>query len=91
MDVKQAVKAAKDFVVELMSEEGIMNLGLEEVVHDDAEGVWGITVGFSRPWNRSALENALSIRTPSGRDYRVVKISEKDGKVLSFKQRDVQE
>jgi len=86
MDVKEAVTAAKAYVRDLFSEEGIVNLGLEEVAFDDAAGVWDITVGFSRPWN--SLKNALTTisgETSAKRVYRVVELRDGDGKVLSVK------
>jgi hypothetical protein len=35
MDVKQAVQEAKNHIVHLFAEEGVTNLGLEEVDFDD--------------------------------------------------------
>jgi hypothetical protein len=49
MDVDQAVKIAKNWINEIYLEEGITNLGLEEVTTDGKN--WSITVAFSRPWN----------------------------------------
>jgi len=64
MDVKEAVKRAKQYVAELYEEEGLVNLGLEEIEFDEKAGLWRVTLGFSRPWN--TLRNAL---TRSGRRY----------------------
>ena len=52
MDVKDAVNAAKTYVAQLFADEGLSNLGLEEVEFDDGSGAWRVTVGFSRPWDR---------------------------------------
>jgi hypothetical protein len=92
MDVKDAVKRAKSYVAELFAEEGLMNLGLEEIEHDDVAGTWDVTLGFSRPWNtaRNAL-TALTGDTAARRTYRVVKVRDADGEVLSVKRRDIQE
>ena len=43
MDVKAAVDHAKIQIQTLFGDEGIKNLGLEEVVHDDAKSVWRVT------------------------------------------------
>jgi hypothetical protein len=89
MDVKEAVKRAKTYVAELFSEEGLTNLGLEEIEHDDQAGTWDVTVGFSRPWNttRNAL-TALTGEAAARRTYRVVKVRDVDGEILSVKRRD---
>ena len=89
MDVKEAVKRAKTYVAELFSEEGLTNLGLEEIEYDDQAGTWDVTLGFSRPWNttRSAL-TALTGEAAARRTYRVVKVRGSDGEVLSVKRRD---
>jgi hypothetical protein len=56
MDVKDAVKTAKDWLLDVADKQPA-NLGLEEVEFDDFKGVWNITLGFARPWNwhRNAL------------------------------------
>ena len=53
MDVKEAAKLAKDYVVDLFAEEGIGNVGLEEIeLRPGPDGsFWSVTVGFSRPWD----------------------------------------
>ena len=51
MDVKEAAKLAKDYVADLFAEEGIGNLGLEEIELVADGHYWVVTVGFSRPWD----------------------------------------
>ncbi|MEX6506614.1 hypothetical protein [Jiella sp. M17.18] len=90
MDVKQAVKIAKDYVNELLAEEGLTNLGLEEIEFDQADRSWNVTLGFSRPWN--SMRNgftALSGNVPPGRSYRVVKVRDEDGQVVSLKKHEL--
>lgn len=92
MDVKEAVRVSKRFVSDLFQDEGLINLGLEEIEHDNHEGTWNVTLGFSRPWNRN--ETALTALTGAAqptRAYRVVKVRDADGEILSVKVRDVQE
>ncbi|WP_269930909.1 hypothetical protein [Aminobacter sp. HY435] len=92
MDVKEAVKAAKNYVSDLLAEEGMTNLGLEEIEFDDAERTWNVTLGFSRPWN--SQRNALTTITGDNsakRAYRVVKVRDKDGEILSVKRRELVE
>ena len=57
MDMKDAAKLAKEYVADLFDEEGISNVGLEEIVFRDDGGdeYWDVTVGFSRPWDHRGL------------------------------------
>lgn len=87
MDVKQAVRLAKDYVGEVYDGEQISNVGLEEVEFNPVSHQWKITVGFSRLWDR---ENPTpipisTIRRP--RSYKVVVIGDSNGQVLSMKDR----
>ena len=49
MDVKEAVRAARTYVIDLFDAEDITDVGLEEVVFDDDSSTWRITMGFARP------------------------------------------
>ncbi|HEY2991393.1 MAG TPA: hypothetical protein VGM22_01175 [Methylomirabilota bacterium] len=89
MDVKQAVDAAKKYVAELFSNEGVVNLGLEEVEFDDQTGMWNVTVGFSRPWDKpyggiASIGQIVSMP----RTYKVVKVQDVSGRVVSVKGRE---
>ncbi len=93
MNVRDAVVIAKNWVKEMLSDEGVSNIGLEEVQHDPNQGVWYITIGFSRPWN-SPRQNALSAlvdQSPLKRAYRVIAVREPSGEVISMKKRDDRE
>ncbi len=68
MDVKQAVEMAKNHIKDLFENEGISNLGLEEVDFDDQTSVWYVTIGFSRPWDKPDEGN------PSLKGYTVSEI-----------------
>ena len=83
MNVKQAVATAKDHIEDWFRDEKISNLGLEEVEWDD-DGIWRITIGFSRPWDRSADSVLRGMNT---RTYKVMHISDETGRVLSMKDR----
>lgn len=86
MDVKEAVKAAKSYITSLLSEEGMMNLGLEEIEYNESEGIWYVTLGFSRPWNTTKGPLAtIAGEAPAKRAYRVVAVRDRDGEVLSVK------
>jgi hypothetical protein len=89
MEVKEVIRRAKEWVADIYSDEGIMNLGLEEIEFDDTAGLWRVTLGFSRPWNsvRGALA-AIGGDVAARRAYRVVSIREPNGEVVSVKRRD---
>ena len=92
MDVKEVVKLSKRYVSDLFQDENLTDLGLEEVEHDSSDKAWYVTLGFSRPWDRNISGlTALTGAVRPSRSYRVVKIRDADGEVLSVKLRDVQE
>ena len=80
VDVKGAAKTAKEYVIDLFADEEIAHVGLEEVKFDQRSNVWEITIGFSRPWDRGPLQIAPD---PTQRSYKVVRVSDADGQVLS--------
>ena len=89
MDAKDAIKTAKDYVKDVLSDEGITNVGLEEIEFDPSSGEWHLTVGFSRPWNtprtraQEVLENLGAFSTLQ-RSIKVVTIAA-GGQVRSMK------
>ena len=73
MDVKDAVRIAKAHIADLFREEGAINIGLEEVEHHTQDDSWRVTIGLSRPWDKTnPLLDAL--KPPFRRDYKVVTI-----------------
>lgn len=93
MDVKEAVNQAKRYVAQLFADEQIVNLGLEEVEFDDAGPTWSVTVGFSRPWESETVSPAMRSLSPFGpssyrRCYKVVRVADDTGHVLSVKNRE---
>ncbi len=89
MDAKEAVGLAKRHVADLFAQEGVTNLGLEEVEYDDARQQWRVTVGFSRSWDHPRQLAAIAGLTNSGmrRTYKLVIIDEA-GKVLAVRNRE---
>ncbi len=86
MDVKQAVNVAREYLADLFSEEGLMDVGLEEVVFNDAAQEWRITMGFSRPWDRKTILAAINDARPT-RSYKVLRIDDETGVVSSITDR----
>lgn len=100
MEVKEAVKAALEYVEEAFANMELTNVGLEEVVYDDRKAQWKVTVGFSRPWDYPQSLHLLAIKSsrpvgrssrPVGRTYKVVEIRDSDGKATAIKMREVGE
>lgn len=88
MDVKEAVRIAKNYLDELFEGEGLMNIGLEEIVFREISNSWEITLGFSRPWNqKNSLVAAISEGGHPTRSYKVVSINDDDGRVKSLTDR----
>jgi hypothetical protein len=92
MDVKEAVAKAKGHIADLFRDEGITNIGFEEIVPDpnsdpdDPNFVWHITIGFSRTWDSQGAFG-VAIGFPRGRTYKIVDISGKDGEIISVRNR----
>ena len=86
MNVKEAVKIAKEHVLDLFAEEEISNLGLEEVEYDDNTEEWFVTLGFSRPWDepRNTLASLAQASTPN-RSYKIVRIHSGSEQVKDIK------
>jgi len=88
MDVKEAVRSAKQWVLDVMDDEHPANLGLEEVAYNDKEQLWRITLGFSRAWNssRGALAS-MSGEPLQKRAYRTILVDDRNGEVKGMQLR----
>jgi hypothetical protein len=86
MDVKEAVGLAKKYIGEIFADEPISDLGLEEVEFDNSSQNWLVTIGFWRQWKNPS--GGISVLVPRTRDYKVVRIADADGKMLSVKNRE---
>lgn len=85
-DVKQAVQAAKQQLLQVFAGEEITDIGLEEVEYDNTKGNWKITIGFTRPWDhKHSLATALGTQH-MGRSYKVISIG-RNGRMVSIKDR----
>ena len=92
MNVKEAVRLAKQHILDLFAEEKVTNLGLEEVEFDEHANEWIVTLGFSRPWDEprnplAALTQTLYVR----RTYKVVRVASGSEQVLSVKTHEVKQ
>ena len=91
MNVKEAAKIAKEYVSDLFADEGIVNVGLEEIQLEMGGGHWKVTVGFSRPWDYGGLAAITYGRKGLRRSYKVLRIRDSNGNVESVKDRILQE
>ena len=87
MDVKDAVRAARDFVALMYHDEEITDIGLEEVEFDECSEHWRVTIGFSRPWDKTKSVPIRIADVQRPRFYKVVRISDSDGEIISLKDR----
>ena len=90
MNVREAARTAKDHLTKVFSDEQITHVGLEEVEFDDFSESWKITIGFFRPWERpgNVLETTLGgLPTYGKRSFKVVRIRDEDGEMLSITDR----
>lgn len=97
IDVKEAVRLAKDFAQGIYENEKIAQLGLEAVERSEDGRYWLVTLGFTRPWapppapsrdrdvSMSPLERVLSgARESKGREYKVFRVDAHSGAVVSM-------
>lgn len=91
MEVKDAVKIAKQNVVELFADERFDEICLEETEFDDHKMEWHITVRFCRTFVSDTFRTVRGGRilavpaARSERSFKVVRIRGSDGKVLGVK------
>lgn len=90
MNVKDAVKKAIDYIADIFESEHPENIGLEEVVLNENDNTWEVTVGFSRPWDhqKGGLLASMQSLNPQ-RQYKIVKIDNESGEVKSIKIRGI--
>lgn len=86
MDVKEAVRMAKEHITELFADESIQWVGLEEVVFDDMNNVWKVTISFTRGGTLAGAIARVAARQEE-RPFKVVQIDDRTGRVLSMTHR----
>ena len=92
IDVKEAIKIANEYFVDLYAEQKYSDILLEEVEYDEDDNVWHITLGYSPP--RTILEDVkdplsplshLSSFSTIDRKYKIFRIDAETSNVLSMK------
>lgn len=95
IDVKEAVRLAKEFAAGIYANEKITHLGLEAVERTEDGTYWLVTLGFSRPWSRKPQKQdvvkslreqiqGVSREPKLGREYKVFRVDAQSGAVVSM-------
>ena len=90
MDVKDAVRTAKDYITAIYKDERVTGVGLEEVRFEAGlPDTWDVTIGFFRSFAGEPLTQlAAALESDPGRRvYKIVRIDDRDGKVMSVTHR----
>lgn len=86
MNEKDAIATAKNYVVDLYSDDKINDVGLEEIEFDDQSKRWLVTIGITRLTAANNFVTSLG-GTPL-RSYKLVAIDGETGRALSLKDRE---
>ena len=88
MNAREAIEVARKHFVEIFADEEITEVGLEEVEFERDDSVWSITIGFRRPWQHLAKPGAFRL-SPPVRTYKIVKVRDADGTLVTIRHREV--
>jgi hypothetical protein len=90
MTPKAAVEIAKRHVADVFGSDHVQSVALEEIEFDDSNGVWNVTIGFTRERDRDLpiAGFALALEPVRERIYKVVRIDDKSETPISVKNRD---
>lgn len=102
IEVTEAVKLARQFAAALFEGEDIKNLGLEEVVFEESDNEWRITLGYdshrikTTEKSKNQYFEAAAIFAPASdlikeniREYKTFRIGVEDGDFKGMLIRDV--
>ena len=90
MDVKQAMRIAREYVEQVYADTQIRDVMLEEVSTSEDGSKWYVTIGFTRPELQlkprlgDTAETALLVGRPLERDYKQVTVDDETGEVVSM-------
>ncbi len=92
VDVKHAVKIAREQAQQLFENTALNNLALEEVEFDDTLNQWLITLGYDSPCiirRKTGPSMFQTVEEERKREYKVFRIDGHKGNFISMKIRDV--
>ncbi len=81
IDIKEAAHRAMDFVNEIYPEAAKSGATVEEIVLDEAEEAWLVTVGL--PGQAMLLSDRMSTGN-APREFKVIQIRREDGEALGM-------
>ena len=84
VDVKQAVKAATEFLSDVIQDSRSRSALLEEVELSEDGSEWFVTISVPAPSSNS-LAAAMSALQVDPRDYRIIRVNAVNGLVSSMK------
>lgn len=79
MEVKEAVKKAREYIQEIYSDEHVNDIRLEEVEYEHHENAWNVTLSFSRP--AAGLQQIVG----APRDYKTIVIDNPSRRVTAMR------
>ena len=92
MEVKRAILIAKNYIGDVFGDEGVFNVGLEEVEYVGSK--WEVTIGFSRKWDkppRNPFSALAAGEEPDlravNRTYKIVEVDDETEEVLGVRNR----
>ncbi|MES2156974.1 MAG: hypothetical protein V4512_04165 [Pseudomonadota bacterium] len=92
MEVKRAILIAKNYITDVFGDEGVFNVGLEEVEYVGSK--WEVTIGFSRKWDKPPRNPFSSIAVGEqpdlravNRTYKIVEVDDETEEVLGVRNR----
>ena len=92
MEMKQAINIAKSHILQAFEGEYVDSIRLEEIEYKENEKEWFITFGLYRPQVSSGLGfSTSSLHQPLKRSYKIVRVSEDEGRALSVRNRETSE
>lgn len=91
VDMKSAVRAARQYALDLFESETLPNLALEEIEFDESSKQWQVTLGFDSPHKIKRKTNGPSlfptIEEEVQREYKQFNIDAEDGHLVSMMMR----
>ena len=84
MDVKEAVRMARECFTDVLKDEHIVDVKLEEVKFEECPNVWKVTIGFLRPKDLEGYADAKPIERLRARSYKAIRIDDDSGRVESI-------
>ena len=86
MEVKEAVRRAREYVSDVFEDQGITDVGLEEVEYKFGPPRWEVTIGSLALGTERVSVTVLGEGRPA-RSYKVLRVNDENGEVESLTDR----